>query len=56
MATAKREFIPNQVFIGLPWKTVRPKYERVIKKLEKTYPVYLHYRRPKRRTGCTGPL
>lgn len=40
MATAKRSFIPNQVFIGLPWKTVRPKYDRIIAKLEKMYPVY----------------
>lgn len=40
MATTKREFIPNQVFIGLPWKTVRPKYDRIIAKLEKTYPIY----------------
>ena len=27
---AGRTAIPNQVFIGLPWKTVRPKYERAI--------------------------
>jgi hypothetical protein len=40
LATAKRSFIPNQVFIGLPWKTVRPKYDRIIAKLEKTYPIY----------------
>jgi hypothetical protein len=40
VATTKREFIPNQVFIGLPWKTVRPKYDRIIAKLEKTYPIY----------------
>lgn len=35
-----REFIPNQVFVGLPWKVVRPKYERVIDKLAKKYPLY----------------
>lgn len=40
MATEKRAFIPNQVFVGLPWKTVRPKYLRVISKLEKSYPVF----------------
>ena len=40
MTTTKRSFIPNQVFIGLPWKTVRPKYDRVIKKLEKSYPIH----------------
>jgi hypothetical protein len=27
---AARNTIPNQVFIGLPWKTVRPKYDRAI--------------------------
>src|SRR5712692_8607564 len=31
--------IPNQVFLGLPWKTVRPKYERLVEKLRKTYPL-----------------
>jgi hypothetical protein len=31
--------IPNQVFLGVPWKTVRPKYERIIQKLRKTYPL-----------------
>ena len=36
----KRQFIPNQVFVGLPWKTVRPKYLRVIDKLSKRYPLY----------------
>ncbi len=40
MATLKRSFIPNQVFVGLPWKTVRPKYERAIDKLEKKYPLH----------------
>lgn len=40
MPTVKREFIPNQVFVGLPWKTVRPKYDRIIPKLEKKYPLH----------------
>ncbi len=40
MAKAIRSFIPNQVFIGLPWKTVRAKYERIIKQLEKKFPIY----------------
>jgi hypothetical protein len=31
--------VPNQVFIGCPWKTVRPKYERLISDLEKSYPI-----------------
>lgn len=30
---AQREFTPNQVFIGLPWKNVRAKYENVIDRL-----------------------
>lgn len=37
---ADREFVPNQVFVGLPWRNVRKKYENVIRKLEKKYPVY----------------
>lgn len=40
MATAAREFTPNQVFVGLPWKQVRPKYEKVIRELGKKYPLY----------------
>ena len=31
--------IPNQVFIGCPWETVRPKYERLIGKFKKKYPL-----------------
>jgi hypothetical protein len=31
---AQREFIPNQVFIGLPWKNVRKRYESVIDRLK----------------------
>ena len=33
------EAIANQVFIGCPWKTVRPKYERIIERLAKKYPL-----------------
>ena len=40
MAGANREFTPNQVFVGLPWKNVRSKSERIIQKLEKKYPLY----------------
>lgn len=40
MAVTTREFIPNQVFIGLPWKNVRPKYDRIIGKLDKKFPLY----------------
>ena len=31
--------VRNQVFIGCPYKTVRPKYERVIRELNKKYPL-----------------
>ena len=40
MAGNRRRFIPNQVFVGLPWKNVRPKYDRIIERLEKMYPLY----------------
>jgi hypothetical protein len=40
MVITKREFIPNQVFVGLPWRTVRPKYERIIPELVKKYPLH----------------
>lgn len=40
MSKTKREFIPNQIFVGLPWKNVRPKYDRVIQALEKKYPLH----------------
>jgi hypothetical protein len=40
MAGSKRVFIPNQVFVGLPWKNVRPRYERIISKLEAKYPLH----------------
>jgi len=31
--------IPNQVFVGAPWRTVRPKYERAIAALRKKRPL-----------------
>lgn len=40
MPVAKREFTPNQVFVGLPWKNVRPKYDKIISALEKKFPLY----------------
>ncbi len=36
---ATEEIIKNQVFLGLPWKNVRPHYEKAIEKLEKKYPL-----------------
>jgi hypothetical protein len=38
-ATAADAAIPNQVFLGLPWKTVRPKYERIVASLKKSFPL-----------------
>ena len=31
---------PIQAFIGPPWKNVRPKHDRIIRKLEKKYPLH----------------
>ena len=38
-ATADTAQIPNQIFLGLPWRTVRPKYETIVKKVRKTFPL-----------------
>lgn len=40
MATrTQAEIIPNQVFLAIPWKTVRAKYESVRRQLKKTFPL-----------------
>lgn len=31
--------IANQVFLGIPWRVVRPKYERAVNKLRTKYPL-----------------
>jgi hypothetical protein len=36
---APKKFVANQVFVGLPWKNVRPRYERIISKLVKKFPI-----------------
>src|SRR2546428_13720946 len=36
----KRDFIANQVFLGLPWKNVRARYERLIRRLEIKFPLH----------------
>ena len=36
----KKDFTSNQVFVGLPWKNVRAKYDIIIPKLEKKYPLH----------------
>jgi hypothetical protein len=40
MARKSRGFIPNQVFVGLPWKNVRPRYEGLLSRLELKYPLH----------------
>lgn len=40
MARKKVDVIPNQVFVGLPWRNARPRYESCINELEKKYPLY----------------
>ena len=40
MAKPQREFVQNQVFVGLPWKNVRPRYDKIIARLEKKFPLY----------------
>ena len=40
MASKRKNYIANQVFVGLPWKNVRPKYDRTIVKLEKKFPLH----------------
>jgi hypothetical protein len=39
MANSKRSFIPNQVFVGLPW-TFRKRYDTLVLNLEKKYPLH----------------
>ena len=41
MATSpRRDIISNQVFIGIPWKNVKRKYESVADKLRNKYPIF----------------
>jgi len=35
----QKNVIANQVFIGCPWKTIKPKYEKQIESLKKKYPL-----------------
>ena len=39
MARKKVNVISNQVFVGLPWRNVRPRYEKCIDKLQQKYPL-----------------
>lgn len=40
MTRAPSHVVPNQVFVGLPWKNVRPRYETSMDRLEKKYPLH----------------
>jgi hypothetical protein len=40
MAQKKSGIVLNQIFVGLPWKNVRQKYDRIILKLEMKYPLH----------------
>ncbi len=40
MARTGKTFTPNQVFVGIPWKTIKPKYEKIINSLEEKYPLH----------------
>jgi len=37
--SARRDVIPNQVFIGCPWKTVRSKYQEAVPSLKNRFPL-----------------
>lgn len=39
MAVAQRQFIPNQIFVGLPWK-LATRYEKIIRELNKKFPIH----------------
>jgi hypothetical protein len=36
---SRKEIVPNQVFVGCPWKNVRPKYEKIVTSIKKRYPL-----------------
>src|SRR6266436_1543695 len=40
MPKVARRIIPNRVFLGVPWKNERPKYERIISKLRNKFPLH----------------
>jgi hypothetical protein len=40
MVRKKVNIIANQVFVGLPWRNVRPRYEKCIDKLQQKYPLH----------------
>jgi hypothetical protein len=38
-ATIASQVVANQVFVGCPWRGVRPKYESVFIELRRRFPV-----------------
>jgi hypothetical protein len=38
--TIVKDVIPNQVFIGCPWRVVRPKYVTIVERLKKASPLH----------------
>ena len=38
-ARRKSAPIPNQVFLAVPWKNIKQKYEKAVKRLQKKYPL-----------------
>jgi hypothetical protein len=36
----KKDIVSNRVFIGCPWKTIRPKYLKIVKRLEHSFPIH----------------
>ena len=39
MESSKNDVIANQIFLGIPWKNIRKRYERIAKELNKKYPL-----------------
>ena len=35
-----KDVVSNKVFIGCPWKTIRPKYLKIVEKLEHKFPIH----------------
>ena len=38
--TRNKDVVLNRVFIGCPWKIIRPKYLKIVKKLEHKFPIH----------------
>lgn len=40
MSNTDYTVVPNKIFIGCPWKTIRPKYLKIVSSLEHKYPIH----------------